>query len=382
MLAMAACKQHCSDVAIIGGGPAGSSLAVLLTERGITATVIEAGNYCGPSMGQSLSPSANPLLTQLDVDLAAGGGNRRSRGVSVSWGGRSLRSNEHFWTPYGNGWHVERPRFDRLLARKAIRAGALIFCNARVSSCSALPRQKWSLEFQTVGGLQRLQCRFLVDATGRIGCQTLPRAVRSTVYDRLIGITWVGKSAATCPYTLVETVEHGWVYASVMPDSRSTVVLMTDSDIYKSNRHKRTGFWDGELRQVRHILEMFPETLQSYPQRILSASTILRMPCSGVNWLKIGEAAVSFDPISGQGVYQALAGAVRAASVVEHYFRTGNTIRSYDAWVQRSFERYQSVLNGYYSQERRWARSPFWRRRHLDAVGSRSRVASSPDIVG
>jgi flavin-dependent dehydrogenase len=188
------------------------------------------------------------------------------------------------------------------------------------------------------------------------------------VYDRLIGITWIGKSAATCPFTLVEAVEHGWVYASVMPDSRSTVVLMTDSDIYKAKRHQSIGFWDGELRQARHILEMFPETLQSYPQRILSASTILRMPCSGVNWLKLGEAAVSFDPISGQGVYQALAGAVRAGSVVEHYFRTGKTVRSYDAWVQRSFKRYQSVWSGYYSQERRWERSGFWRRRHSEPV--------------
>jgi flavin-dependent dehydrogenase len=320
-------------------------------------------------MGQSLSPAVNPLLNQIGIDLGSQNRNLVSSGVAVTWGSRSLRLNEYFWTPYGNGWHVERPKLDRSLASLASRSGARIFCRARVSSCSALPQRKWSLEFQADGVFQRLQCRFLVDATGRTGCPILPRLARTVVFDRLIGITWVGKSDQRYPYTLVEAVKHGWFYASVMPNLQSTIVLMTDSDIYKANQHERLGFWHRQLRQAKHICEIFPEFVKSYPQRAFSASTILRTPSSGVNWLNIGDAAVSYDPICGQGLYQAMAGAIRAASVVEHYFRTGNPLRSYDGWASRSFSRYLTLLGEYYSQEQRWCRSAFWERRHSGIAG-------------
>lgn len=365
---MSARKQLNSDVAILGGGPAGTTTARLLAKRGIAATVVEAGNYSRPCMGQTLSPALNPLFGQFGIDLGSSEmQNPLCRGVASVWGSDALHRNEFFWTPYGNSWHVERPSFDRALARLASEAGAKIICNARVRSFCAMRRHKWSLEIQSHGVHHNLRCDFVVDATGGAAGSALLRTAAPAVYDRLIGITYIGRARAPYPYTVVEAVDSGWFYSSPLPGSRFTIVLLTDSDIYRGNRDQQLQFWRRQFRQAKHIRAAFPESVESYPQRVFSACTTFRNPTRGRNWLIVGDAAMSFDPVSGQGIYQALAGALRATSAIEKYLRGDATLRSYDAWVQHSFTRYLSISRSYYLQEQRWRSSLFWQRRHSAA---------------
>jgi flavin-dependent dehydrogenase len=356
--------QRYSDVVILGGGPAGAATAILLSQRGISATILEAGNYSRHAMGQTLSPALNPLLAQLGIDLGLSRPILPScRGIASAWGSKVVHQNEYFWTPYGNSWHVQRPNLDRDLARVATAAGAELLCDTRIHSCSSEPRRKWSLQIQSGDGHRRIECQFLVDASGRAGCTPLSGLTRPSVYDRLVGITWIGESRGTRPYTVIETVSHGWFYANAMPDSRCTVVLMTDSDICRGNRNQQRTFWHRQFRQAKYIREAFPESRESRPQHIFSAATVLRTPANGTNWLYVGDAALGFDPVSGQGVYQALRGAWHAATAIQDHFRTGTRQPSYDAWVRHSFGQYLPVCRKYYASERRWPTSLFWQRR-------------------
>jgi flavin-dependent dehydrogenase len=363
---MDAHRRFNCDVAILGGGPAGTTTARLLALRGISAVVVEARDYSGEFMGQTLSPALNPFLTQLGLDPALRSAtNVACRGIDSAWGGATLCRNDFFWTPYGTGWHVQRPALDRSLARAAIEAGAQILCESRALSCRRLPRQRWRLEIRSSEALQTLycNCRFVVDATGRSGCAPRLRQGRPAVHDRLIGVTWIGKSHATYPYTVLEAVSDGWFYANPMPNSRSSVVLFTDSDIFRDGYKDPLKTWRRQLQQAKHIRNAFPESVESYPQRIFSAATILGIPTSGPNWLSVGDAAMSVDPISGQGISLALNSALHAATAINKYFRTGSLPRSYETWIHHSFHRYLSVRKKYYSIERRWRGSLFWQRR-------------------
>jgi flavin-dependent dehydrogenase len=361
------CSKHLRcDVAVIGGGPAGTTTAGILARRGITAIVVEASNYSHEFMGQMLSPALNPLLKELGIELDKNRAtNTVCRGVDSSWGSRFLHRNEFCWTPYGDGWHVQRPTFDKTLASYAMAQGAQMLCNARVISCQSLSGPEWSLKIRSGNEEHNLHCKFIVRATGRTGNADLPHPGSPVVYDRLIGVGWIGKTRARYPYTVIEAVKNGWIFASPMPNGRLSVVLMTDSDIYRGKRGERFQFWRQHLRQAQNVREAFPESGESYPQQIFSAATILRIPASGKNWLSVGDAALSFDPLSGQGIVQAMACASRATKAIERYFRTGSVPRNYGAWIQRSLVQHLALRQRYYSIERRWDKSVFWQRRDI-----------------
>lgn len=365
------------DVAILGGGPAGTTTARLLAQRGISATVLEAGNYSDPSMGQTLSPAINPLLQQLEITTRLKKRGAICRGVASIWGSDSLYKNEYFWTPYGDGWHIERPSFDKELTCLAMNDGVRCMVDVKMHSCDALPQQQWSLRFQVGEVLRCLRCRFIVAATGRVGCFSSSLFGSCRVYDRLIGVAWIGWSSNPYPYTLIEAVSDGWFYASQLSGSRCTVVLMTDSDIYRANRPKQREFWRQQLRQAKHLREVFPDSIKSFPQRIFSAATLLRTPAAGPNWLHVGDSAMSLDPISGKGIYHALLGASHAASAVGDSLRVGRAVRLYEAWVRKCFDGYGSIWRNFYSQETRWRESAFWERRRLmePLISGRGRVA-------
>lgn len=354
------------DVAIVGGGPAGATTACLLARRGISVIVAEAGDYSRQLMGQTLSPSLTPLLDSLRIDLNLGNAAASTcYGIDSAWGGALLRRNEFFWTPYGNGWHVERSHLDQEFARTAIAAGAQVMCNSRVLSCRPVGRHKWLLKIQSGDVTRMIRCKFLVDAAGRSGSAPVSRIDRPDVHDRLIGITWIGETHRSYPYTLIESVSAGWFYSHPVPGSRFTIVMITDSDIYRGHRDNPLQFWRQQLRHAKHIRDAFPECAPSYPQRIFSAATILRSPTRLMSSLAVGDATMSIDPISGQGIHDALLGAVQAATAIDRHLRTGSSLRSYDAWIRRYFHRYLSIRRRFYSIEQRWPASPFWMRRHV-----------------
>src|SRR5437868_11527882 len=55
-----------TDVAIIGGGPAGSSMAAYLAKAGVQCTVFEGDLFPRPHVGESLVPSSTRVFKELD----------------------------------------------------------------------------------------------------------------------------------------------------------------------------------------------------------------------------------------------------------------------------------------------------------------------------
>ena len=104
----------------IGGGPAGSATALTLARAGRTVAVVERTRYDNVRIGETLPPRASPLLatlglpTQLQHD-----GHVSAPGIVTAWGNAEPRCNDFIVNPYGNGWHLDRPRFDHMLAAHA-----------------------------------------------------------------------------------------------------------------------------------------------------------------------------------------------------------------------------------------------------------------------
>ncbi len=90
-------------------------------------------------------------------------------------------------------------------------------------------------------------------------------------------------------------------------------------------------------------------------------------PVAGNGWLAAGDAALGFDPLSSQGLFNALYTGIAAAEAgYRHVHGDGDAISGYAADLSRIHAAYLNHLRAWYGQERRWPNVPFWQRRLLD----------------
>src|SRR5437870_3091516 len=99
------------DAAVIGAGPAGAAAALCLARSGARVALVEMKTGRGVTPGESLPPAAGALFEKLELSglLEV---HARSAGGRVTWGDARAASNPSVFSPYGSGWHLERPRFD------------------------------------------------------------------------------------------------------------------------------------------------------------------------------------------------------------------------------------------------------------------------------
>ena len=96
-------------------------------------------------------------------------------------------------------------------------------------------------------------------------------------------------------------------------------------------------------------------------------------------------AAMTFDPLSSQGIYHALESGIGAGRAIGDWLTGGvKPFDAYTEWMEGRFATYLKQRQSYYARERRWPRREFWRRRHAAPQGPSgpSRCESSREELG
>jgi flavin-dependent dehydrogenase len=327
-------------------------------------------------VGETLPPAVKAPLADLGLwDTFLQDDPSSAPVICSAWGGEALREQNHLYNPYGVGWHIDRRRFDAMLVRAAQEGGAVLKNETTVTACEADPSGRWTIAFRGGPARHRLHARFLLDATGRSSCIARLLGSRRVLYDNLVGIVgFLGQDsenrAASC-ITLIEAVENGWWYSASLPDSRLVIAYMTDADGYAKGQRHSASKWLEQLSHTTHTqagaktwnLDAVPFIVQA------SSSRLDRV--YGHNWLAVGDAALAFDPITGQGVYRALKSGMHGANVVRAFFAgESSAVASYADTLEDSFNEFLILRGKYYSQEGRWPNSVFWRRRQTIVSGA------------
>ncbi len=360
------------DVIILGGGVAGCATALSLRHRGIEKIlIVEADDYKQIRIGESLPPDACQLLNQLGLwtDFLKEG-HEACLGSCSSWGDDALGYNDFLCNPYGNGWHLDRRRFDAFIARKTVESGIRFQTHTRFIDASPLKMGGFSLRFHTENNTQQnITSRFVVDATGKIGRFARQQGAKRLFVDQLAFISVFCDKPKTNTFpqlTYLEAVEQGWWYAASLPDNQLVISMATEPETLRAQGLLHIQEWLKQLYNTRHLAQQLEGCQFKNENLIISVAPSFQLnKTSGKDWLAVGDAASCYDPISSQGIYKALSDGVHAAQSITDYLnlKEESALDNYHFFISHCFDDYLNNRNYFYQLENRWSTSHFWRNR-------------------
>jgi flavin-dependent dehydrogenase len=363
------------DVIVVGAGPAGSACAIALAAAGREVALIDRPQRFVRA-GDVLPPEVRPVLQELGVwDSFKADGHVASPGILTAWGQEEPVAQDYIWSPYGNGWNVDRRRFDSMLVETAAGAGAIVHRATRATA--ATPRATgWRVALERGGDVLAVDAAFLVDATGRTAALTPHTVAPTRAHDRLVGVVATASAPVedgwADPRLLLEATPSGWWYSALLPGSRAVIAWMTDPKPGAMTARDLRELWLRELRRAPHTRARISSTLGVEP-RVVVAKSCRRRAARGRR-IAVGDAACAYDPLSGRGVMRALeTGLSAAAAIVAGSDEHGRPFDAYANSVDEDFERFLRLKAAYYEAENRWPKSPFWKRRRSEMAAFTSR---------
>lgn len=389
------------DVAIVGGGPAGSAAARLLASWGRHVVVLTRPES-QTTLAVSLPPSCRKLFAELgvlsDVDAA---GFFPGRGNTVWWGGGEARSE-----PFAEGmtgYQVVSRDLDRLLLGLAEEVGATVIRDAIVRRVD-LPEAgagASELEYGQAGTTEEPKGVFLTSSVAYKLAAGAGEEARGDVRARIVldcsgrsgvvareGLRVHEESAKTVAlagawrrdggwelddetHTLVESYEDGWAWSVPVSAAVRYFTVMVDPRVTGLTRTKSEGpdeqldaMYRAELAKTRHLKQLVEKAVIEVPPFGCDASLYCASRYAGPGFLLVGDAASFIDPLSSYGVKKALASAWMAAVVsntcLSDPAMEGAALELYVAREQEVWERYRRQSAEFFEAAAADHDHPFW----------------------
>lgn len=363
------------DVVVAGGGPAGAMCATFLARHGWHVLLADEGRTLDRAVwAEMLNPYDCRLLVRHGFECALeNGASTPCRGILSYWNPKDPERCDFSLTHLGVGRVINRPVFDGNLRRLAAAAGVELSLSTKIRFCS--PRGDSPASFQKerkIGDSIQCTASFVLEAAGRRAVHGQSHDGGGRAYfDRLIAVPVAAKSTSGAGEWLrVAPSKNGWWY-EVGPTSTWTCVFLTDADLLPKGERARVDHLQRERSEIAGLPGWSAEIVFP-PLSPRDARTSCRHVLWRNQWLPLGDAAITLDPLSGAGLSHALHTARDAASAINDYLTTGavTALSQYAVNESRVFATSLEAARKYYAHAAdRFSGSLFWRRRENRSVG-------------
>lgn len=364
-----------TDIVVLGAGPAGAAVAIGLKRQGYSVRVVSEWRRFSAVEGISqrvLDGLRHAGLAQALASACAPSVRR------VLWNGEGQPLNQECL--------LDRPVFDAAI-REDLRAAAIPVLEARVLR----------VESNALGHLIQVEeggpirADFLVEARGR----QAPLAGGRLRGPETLSLLNHWQEAPGQPASAVESLSDGWAWMARLADGRCYWQLTLDASSSRLPARDQLADYCAQRRRESALVAQLFGAAAGQPASLhaRSSTAILFNEVSGSNWLRVGDAAMAVDPLSGNGIFQSLSSALQAPAVINTLLqcpeRAALARRFHQQRVEHLFLRFARTGREFYAMEQRWQDQAFWRDRrhwpdnepmHQSADFSQVRVVRAPVI--
>jgi flavin-dependent dehydrogenase len=352
------------DVCVIGGGPAGATVARRLATLGHRVCLVERGAHPNHKVGAALPPNIIPLFDALGLrERVEGASFVRTTTVVNRWTDDVERVEATYDAP---GFIVDRARFDRILLDAAAEAGVTVLQPARAARPTADAAGAWDINVGGNAGPLRVKAAFVVDATGK-GSAVAGRRERYSHPTVALNAYWQGVKSDPSA-VMIEAGPDEWFWGATLPDGTFNVMVFLDPGRCHPAASGRN--LESLYRSLLEGSSLFRHCLGGTLAGGVSgcdASSYADAHPVGARSIKVGEANFSIDPLSSQGVQAAITSGLQAAVVVNTILKSEAdaplAAQFYRDRQKESVARHARFAARYYSEARLRHDGEFWQKR-------------------
>jgi flavin-dependent dehydrogenase len=351
------------DVAIIGGGPAGSTAATLLARAGRRVIVLEREKFPRFHIGESLLPFSMQAFDRLGVR------EKLDRAFMPKYGGEIVAAcgtkgvkfyfKDGFRSRSDRAYQVTRSEFDELLLDHSRENGAEVREETTVKNV-VFGQDRIRLEIETLdGSTSVLESRYLLDCSGRQTVVGNFFQLKKT-YDHLQKFSVFAHyenvdRASGIDGTLIRMVRglDRWFWMIPLTATRMSIGVVMDTATFRAMKMSPEAALEKCLDEQPMILERMRNAERVSPVYSAGDYSYRNVQLFGDRWLLAGDAAGFIDPVFSSGVFLAIMSAEKAADALDQILRDeslkARLFKDYARCVNRVMEMYLTFVSSWYS---------------------------------
>jgi flavin-dependent dehydrogenase len=327
--------EQAYDVVVVGGGPAGSTAATVLSQQGRRVLLLEKEKFPRYHIGESLLPFCYFPLARLGMieRMKASAFPRKYAVQFVTMDGRvsaPFYFHHHMQHEAAVTWQVLRSQFDQMLLDNAREKGVEVREETEVLSllreggrvCGVAARGTGS-----VSGTARFEVRapMTIDASGRgaFGIKANdwrrwdPQLNKVAVWTYFRGaLRDPGIDAGST--TVAFLPDRGWFWYIPLPDDMISVGVVAERDYLFDAGNDLAQIHCREVNKNVWIRDHVAQGRQTGEYRVTKEFSYRAMHCAEDGLVLVGDAFAFLDPVFSSGVYLALRSGELAADAVHN----------------------------------------------------------------
>jgi len=343
------------DILVIGGGPAGSTVAAFLREEGWQVTLLEKDQHPRFHIGESLLPMNLEIFDRLGISDKVKEIGIIKHGAEFNHQQDPDKRKTFFFAKAMNkqapkhAYQVRRSEFDHLLLKNAADKGVTVHEGVKVTDVAFHEDKFVITTTKDEQGKTRLwKSSFIVDATGRDTFlsrkfrhkEKHPHHSAAAIFSHFEGVERrPGKDEGNIS---LYWFDHGWFWMIPLKDGQMSVGAVCYPEYLKTRDGSLEDFFWQTMKLCPPLYARMEQATMVRKPQATGNYSYLSSQIYGTNYLLVGDAFAFVDPVFSSGVYIAMSGAERAAEAITTGLRNPEKMeqemKDYERYVRRGIK--------------------------------------------